>query len=70
MIDDKTVLTNSALKTFKTCARKYYWRYIEQITPRETPEALALGTAVHSFLECFYKDVAYMPTRMDRASPR
>ncbi|MFH2108551.1 MAG: PD-(D/E)XK nuclease family protein [Chrysiogenia bacterium] len=57
----KTILTNSAINAFKSCARKYYWRYVREIEARERPEALLLGTAVHEFLENHYRQLPYSP---------
>ena len=55
----KTILTNSAINAFKSCARKYYWRYIREIEALERPEALLLGTAIHGFLESHYRQLPY-----------
>ena len=55
----KTILTNSAISAFKACPRKYYWRYVREIEALERPEALLLGTAIHGFLECHYRQLAY-----------
>ena len=51
---EKTILTNSAINAFKSCGRKYYWRYVREIEAKERPEALLLGTAIHGFLESHY----------------
>ena len=55
----KTILTNSAISTFKACPRKYYWRYVREIEALERPEALLLGQAVHGFLEAHYRQLPY-----------
>ncbi|MCJ7483483.1 MAG: PD-(D/E)XK nuclease family protein [Thermodesulfovibrionales bacterium] len=57
----KTILTNSAINAFKSCARKYYWRYVREIEAMERPEALLLGTAIHGFLEAHYRQLPYTP---------
>ncbi len=57
----KTILTNSAITSFKACPRKYYWRYIREIEALERPEALLLGTAIHGFLESHYRQLPYDP---------
>ncbi|MDY0297010.1 MAG: PD-(D/E)XK nuclease family protein [Acidobacteriota bacterium] len=57
----KTILTNSAISTFKACPRKYYWRYIREIEALERPEALLLGTAIHGFLESHYRQLPFDP---------
>ncbi len=51
-------LSNSKLKTFLTCKRKFYYKYIEQISnheiPKDMPEEWAIGTDVHSALKELY----------------
>lgn len=59
--EGKTVLTNSSLSCFKTCARKYYWRYCRELELLNKPEALGLGNALHGFLEAFYRRESYTP---------
>ena len=58
---EKTILTNSAINAFKSCGRKYYWRYVREIEAKERPEALLLGTAIHGFLESHYCQLPYTP---------
>ncbi len=53
----KQVLTYSAMQSFLTCPRKYFWRYVEEIEPVEKSEPLILGSAVHRWLEYFYTQV-------------
>jgi hypothetical protein len=53
----KVVLTYSALQSFLTCPRKYFWRYIQEVEPVEKSDALLLGSAVHRYLEYFYSQV-------------
>jgi RecB family exonuclease len=54
-------LSASRLKTLLTCARKYYYKYIEQL--RETPlphdglDAMEVGSAIHKAFENIYKNV-------------
>lgn len=57
----KTILTNSSISAFKSCPRKFYWRYERQIEAVTRPEALLLGTAIHGFLECYYRQIPYEP---------
>lgn len=57
----KTILTNSAINAFKSCGRRYYWRYERLIQAVERPEALLLGTAIHGFLESHYRQLPYTP---------
>jgi RecB family exonuclease len=52
---DKTLLTYSALNTFRNCPRKYKNRYLDQLRPRERPEVLSFGSVVHSAIELWYR---------------
>lgn len=47
------VLSASKLKTFESCARKYYYQYIERLLTERHPAA-ALGSAVHKTIEVVY----------------
>lgn len=50
----KIVITNSAITCFRTCARKYYWRYLRELELKEKAESLTLGAQIHKYLEGFY----------------
>jgi len=39
--------TQSSMKLFRRCKRKFYWRYVLGIIPRTTTAALWMGTAFH-----------------------
>ena len=52
---DKTLLTYSALNTFRNCPRKYKNRYVDNLRPRERPEALSFGSVVHTAIELWYR---------------
>lgn len=52
---DKSVLTFSALNTFRNCPRKYKHRYIDCLRPREKPDALSFGSVVHGAIELWYR---------------
>lgn len=45
----------SRMKLFKACRRAYYFRYVEDLVPVETAEALQTGTNYHELLENLYK---------------
>lgn len=45
----------SKMKLFKACRRAYYFRYVEDLVPVETSEALQTGTNYHELLENLYK---------------
>ena len=51
-------LSSTRLKTFLTCKRKYYHKYIEHIEghdiPRDMPKEHEIGTAVHEALKELY----------------
>jgi RecB family exonuclease len=49
----KLVLSASRVKTFQTCARKYYYTYIKKL-PRLAWDHFDIGTIVHSVLEEFH----------------
>lgn len=51
-------LSSTRLKTFLTCKRKYYHKYIEHINsheiPKDMPQEYEIGTAVHEALRELY----------------
>lgn len=55
---DKSVLTYSALNTFRNCPRKYKHRYLDNLRPREKADALSFGGIIHSAIELWYRSVA------------
>jgi hypothetical protein len=65
---NKTILTNSSISAFKSCPRKFYWRYERQIEAVERPEALLLGSAIHGFLEAHYRQLPF--TLPDDLNPK
>ena len=54
---DKSVLTYSALNTFRNCPRKYKHRYIDNLRPRAKVESLSFGSVIHSAIEIWYRSV-------------
>lgn len=65
----KITLTYSALSSFRACPRRYQWRYIKQLDTIKKPDALTLGSAVHSLLEGFYrKESVPMPSNLAEKS--
>lgn len=48
------VWTSSALRLFRRCKRKFYWKYILRLTPRTTPAALQVGTLFHESIAKWY----------------
>ncbi|XZE33764.1 PD-(D/E)XK nuclease family protein [Pirellulaceae bacterium SH501] len=53
--NDKTLLTYSALNTFRNCPRKYKNRYLDKLRPRERAEALSFGSVIHIAIELWYR---------------
>ena len=53
--NEKTLLTYSALNTFRNCPRKYKNRYLDNLRPRERPEALTFGSVIHTAIELWYR---------------
>ncbi len=51
----KTLLTYSALNTFRNCPRKYKNRYLDNLRPSERAEALSFGGVVHTAIELWYR---------------
>lgn len=51
------VLTHSSMSCFKTCRRRYYYRYVEGIEriDEEESEALRFGDLIHRSLEAWWK---------------
>lgn len=64
----KCTLTNSALNIFRSCPKKYFWRYKRQIEPIIKPEALTLGSLVHQFLESHYNGLPFSLPSVDNLS--
>jgi len=53
-------LSNSRLKTYLSCRRKYYYKYIEQIEahtiPKDMPQEHEIGTTIHLALKALYSE--------------
>ena len=54
-----TKLTTSQVRCFKTCRKRYFFEYVEQLKPIETPKALEIGSLYHSGLEMLLKGTPY-----------
>ncbi len=59
----RSVLTYSALNTFRNCPRKYRLRYVDALRRPQAPEALAFGSVIHNALERWYT-TSDGPTRL------
>jgi len=47
-------VSHSSTSQARSCWMKYYWHYIEGLTPKKKSAALTLGSAVHTAFEMFY----------------
>jgi hypothetical protein len=54
-VNDKTLLTYSALNTFRNCPRKYKNRFLDKLRPLERAEALSFGSVIHTAIELWYR---------------
>jgi len=39
---------------FRSCPKKYWWRYLEELTPYKKSTALTLGSMVHNAFDMYY----------------
>lgn len=53
----KLRLSVSAIKTYESCKRKYYYQYIEKLPRKDDWEHLKVGNFVHEVLEMFHEKV-------------
>jgi len=54
---DATTFDSSSLKTYISCPRKYYWRYVRHLLQKGRKSApLNFGTAIHEALRVWYTD--------------
>lgn len=54
-VTKKLRLSVSAIKTYESCARKYYYQYIEKLPRRTDWEHLKVGNFIHEVLESFHE---------------
>ncbi len=52
--EKRSVLTYSALNTYRNCPRKYKLRYMDHLRPREKADTLAFGSTIHRALELWH----------------
>jgi len=59
-------LSSSGIKTFLSCKRAFYYRYVEHIRDHELPRDLSqerdIGNALHSALEKIFKETKHYPS--------
>lgn len=53
-LPDKMIWTASALRTFRTCRRKFFWRYVMRLGLEGINPNLVFGSAVHDALADWY----------------
>jgi hypothetical protein len=58
--DDLSLLTQSSMRCYRSCQRKFYYRYILRQRPLAKPETLSTGTSIHNALEVYRKTVGDM----------
>jgi len=50
-----TQVTNSQIKSFKNCRRRYYFEYVQNLRPITTAPALSFGSAYHEGVAAFLR---------------
>lgn len=60
-------VTASMLRSFKSCPKKYYFEYVEQLKPAQTPEALEIGSNYHDYLEMLLTGQSFEVTDLPSA---
>lgn len=53
--DERLRITQSSLRVFRLCPRKYYNRYVLGMRPLAKPESLRMGSSVHRGIEALRK---------------
>jgi hypothetical protein len=53
--DDLSLLTQSSMRCYRKCQRRFYLRYILRMRPLKKAETLSTGSSVHDALEVFRK---------------
>jgi hypothetical protein len=56
MEQEKTKVSYSEIRTYKSCRRKYFFSYIEGLKPKQESDALVSGSYYHKKLEALLKD--------------
>jgi CRISPR/Cas system-associated exonuclease Cas4 (RecB family) len=54
LVDEKVLLTQSALRCYRLCARKFYFRYELRARPVKEAEPLTVGRSLHKGLEKWF----------------
>jgi len=59
------LLTGSAMRTWRACARLFRYRYVDLVRPRHESDAMQFGTLMHAALEAWWRAVNAQPTNAD-----
>src|SRR6202161_4513363 len=51
--DDLSLLTQSSMRSYRSCQRKFYYRYVLRRRPLKKSDTLATGTSIHEALDVF-----------------
>lgn len=55
LTDDASLLTQSAMRAYRSCPRKFQLRYVQRMRPIKKAETLTTGHSVHAALDVFRK---------------
>jgi hypothetical protein len=71
LTDDASLLTQSAMRAFRSCARKFKIRYVLRMRPVKKAETLSTGHSVHSALDVYRRtgDVAASKAALETTDP-
>ena len=47
-------ISHNATSIFRGCPKKYYWTYVQGLSPKRKSNALSLGSAVHEAFELYH----------------
>jgi hypothetical protein len=53
--DDLSLLTQSSMRCYRSCPRKFYYRYVMRQRPRRKASTLSTGSSIHEALEVYRK---------------
>lgn len=69
--DDRVLITQSSIRTFRACQRRYQYRYIVRARPIVKPDALRSGSSVHRGVEELRKGATFEAAcaALDREDP-
>jgi hypothetical protein len=69
--DDRVVLTQSSVRTFRACPRRYHIRYVLRMRPVVKPDALRSGSSVHRGVEALRRGASLEEAcgKLDREDP-